>query len=172
MSETHLPIRDVLTHYRDMATLVLDHGIEFSEWDAIPERWQRFVRPMSGACYRQALFLALESRDNPLPGMGKLYYVEGFALRAPETTDDAYAHAWAVNGEGVVFDPTWGAPPGPRPDFDFAYLGLPLDLSWVARTALARRETGCLHLVDPTTVTELVDPDWRNGLPYGERQAS
>ncbi len=60
-----------------------------------------------------------------------LTYVEGYAI-APEVTIPV-AHAWLLNLEGDVIDPTWN-PPGT------VYLGVPFSTSWVKSFMKSRNQ--------------------------------
>lgn len=84
--------------YRGPADFVLRHGTPY-EWRPLPEN----VRPGAPrACFGNAIALA---HDAQVRGTG-LHYVEGFALD-PGRTRLPILHAWLVDDEGKVVDPTW-----------------------------------------------------------------
>ncbi|OGC89255.1 MAG: hypothetical protein A2W25_04305 [candidate division Zixibacteria bacterium RBG_16_53_22] len=64
-------------------------------------------------CFRNAAMLALEHPE--------LTYVEGYALSIISTH-----HAWCVDKEGRVVDPTW-------PEVGTEYYGVPFDKAWLFR---------------------------------------
>ena len=75
---------------------------------ALPGRYMR--RPPQ-ACYANAAALVRRARG--------LTYVEGMAKSA--TTGMVVDHAWCIDAERRVIDPTWDQPE------DAAYLGVPID---------------------------------------------
>lgn len=96
------------------AALVLQHGAEWTE--RVPANWQG----TQGACYANAQFLARRRKG--------LRYVEGFA-----TNVIPVEHAWCIDAEGRVVDPTWGE--DRKPD----YCGIAFEPDLVRRI---RRITG------------------------------
>lgn len=60
-----------------------------------------------------------------------LTYVEGYAI-APEVSIPV-AHAWLINPEGDVIDPTWNP-------LGTVYLGVPFSTSWVKSFLESRRQ--------------------------------
>lgn len=152
MTEAHLPIRDALTTYSDLARLVLAHGTVYDEWTDVPEPFYGH-RHKEHDCYGNALFLSLESRDNPQEEIGPLWYVEGFAVHR-KSVGEPVGHAWTITREGVVIDPTWLAPTRGGEPHQVAYMGVPLQLDWVKQTSFKRGQTGVLHLLDETTISE------------------
>ena len=95
--------------------LVNRYGEEF---DPVPwSAWEdRFERGKPDCCHHNARRLA-----EAYPG---LRYVEGFA--GDYFSEGWYVHAWCVNYEGAVIDPTW------RDRADF-YFGVVLDVETVRR---------------------------------------
>jgi len=87
----------------------------FWEPRALPPEVRRRQR---GACYRNALVLTTKRSSSR--------YVEGFAVSrtCPYIVID---HAWVVDLDGAVIDPTW-ADPKTR-EVGLLYFGVPLPLS-------------------------------------------
>ena len=75
-----------------------------------------------------------------IPREPSLIYCEGFAMGVIPLL-----HAWCVDSNGNVYDPTWNP-------IGTAYFGVPFDEKFVMKTALARRKFG------------LID-DWQDGFP-------
>lgn len=83
-------------------------------------------------CFKNATLLALERRD--------LTYVEGYAVGIIPVN-----HAWCVDAEGRVVDPTW-------PEVGTEYYGVPFDKEWLFREVEKMKYYG------------LID-DWRRKWP-------
>lgn len=96
------------------AALILQHGREWTE--RRPWRW----RGSKQACYYNAQYLARTRKG--------LRYVEGFA-----TSVIPVEHAWCIDAENRVIDPTWDA------DRPADYFGIPFERDAVRRI---RRVTG------------------------------
>ena len=95
--------------YNGFEELVLDCGREMM-FSPLPEG----IEPgLPKGCYYNSLELL---REHP-----KLVYCEGYAL--PDTGILAVPHAWLINSDGKVIDPTWEA--------GEAYLGVPFDTLWL-----------------------------------------
>lgn len=85
------------------------------QWRNISPTLPRNVkRGPLGNCYGNALNAAMADRS--------LIYVEGYAY----SKFFPMKHAWVVDGNGTVYDPTW-----PEPGTD--YFGIPFETTWVAR---------------------------------------
>lgn len=96
--------------YAGVEDIVLSYGVEMS---AIPLPVN--VPPgRQKTCYHTCQSISFSRKD--------LTYVEGYALSAE--VPFAAEHAWLINTNGEVIDPTWN-PPG------LAYLGIPLKTKWL-----------------------------------------
>lgn len=126
-------------HYLGPRDLVLR---EARAYDAAPydaDRWS-FVGETK-ACYSNAYHLACLHRDS-------LTYVEGVALGILPVF-----HAWCVDSEGRVVDPTWTPENGVTvPVEEREYLGIPFRLHFVSVSIMRR---GYYGLID----------DWQNHWP-------
>lgn len=91
---------------------VFDHGHEFPE--IAPKRFVPRRHRKSGQCYLNCAQLAL--------GDGQLTYVEGFAV-LPDIALH-FQHAWCVDENGQVVDPTWAEP-------GRAYFGVPFNTAYI-----------------------------------------
>jgi hypothetical protein len=87
--------------YSSYAELVLDLGQEWN-YAPLPSTVERGVKK---ECFRNALLLAIDNSD--------LTYVEGWA-----TSIIPLEHAWCVDYDGNVVDPTWDD------EVDRAYFGV------------------------------------------------
>ena len=132
--------------YPSFEDLLLGEGREWTPADLPPD-----VRPMKmKECFRNAFVLA-ESRPD-------LTYVEGFA-----SCIIPCHHAWTVDQEGRVVDPTWL----PRKGSDWegrSYFGVPFDLDYLRRVQLETEVFGVFFTSIPTLTrdpAEYVAPGWR-----------
>ena len=99
-------------------------------------------------CFRNAAQLAMEQPET-------YTYVEGYAQNMLATP-----HAWCVTADGTVVDPTWE-----RPE-TCAYLGIPFDIGFLRRRALASGHWGVFGEMATrellrTPVAQMVHPRWR-----------
>lgn len=85
----------------------------------------RFNTGPKGACFKNATAEALARTD--------VFYVEGYAIE--ERVPVPVQHAWLVNGEGSVIDPTWGSRQGS------AYFGIPFTQQFVASSLTLTGDT-------------------------------
>lgn len=114
---------------RSLERVVLTHG---RAWSAAPlPPAYAHARGVVKECFQNAAQLAF---DEPA-----LTYVEGFAHRYVPTL-----HAWCVDSEGRVVDPTW------RDELlatwrDAAYVGIPFDTTFVRRRVLKTKKWGLLY---------------------------
>jgi hypothetical protein len=125
-----------LGRYTGIADYVLSEGEFFDVLESTD-------RPMAvpSFCYANAYRFARRSN-------GTLQYAEGYALAEIGTM---HFHAWCVDTEGRVVDPTWHG--GPKSASGRAYLGRLFDLADVAK---ARR--------GPKKSASIIN-DWRRGFP-------
>lgn len=101
---------ELLARYSDVTKFILEHGELMAEFS--PQHAD-FPRGQMGECYSNAGRAANGKR---------LRYVEGYAV--PGTIPFPMMHAWLVDEEGRIIDPTW-------PD-GAAYYGviIPRDAMW------------------------------------------
>jgi hypothetical protein len=95
--------------YGGFEELILDCGSEFTTFSFAKNVEQN----LPGACYWNCQQLIKEHPE--------LIYCEGYAL-APDVSI-AIRHAWLINAQFEVIEPTWGAN-------DSVYLGIPFSTSW------------------------------------------
>jgi hypothetical protein len=98
-------------------------------------------------CYKNATQLALANES--------LIYVEGKVA----TCGIAIDHAWCINWDGVVIDPTLEAA---RADDTFArvhgYFGVPFRKDYLLKAMMANKHYGLLDIISaPKTLPQLVD---------------
>lgn len=109
--------------YKGPYDLVLQHGEFYDGSLILPDEWAHVITATPKYCYDNAYWLATRSK-------GALRYVEGFATRY--ITCD---HAWCIDADGTVVDPTWAELEGEiKPS---AYFGVVIPLPVVR---LARRD--------------------------------
>jgi hypothetical protein len=102
-------------------------------------------------CYENAALAVLADDD--------LTYVEGYV----SVHGVPIAHAWAINAEGVVRDPTF-APEGiggkPRTSFVKGYFGVPIQTAFLEKTLLRSKYYGILvGSENPKTVQSVLSAD-------------
>lgn len=97
-----------------------------------------------GNCFGNALNAVLVNPD--------LIYVEGYSNGGFFPMH----HAWVVDGNGTVFDPTW--------DDGTDYYGIPFHTDWVARYV---RTSGYTSVMGTEFVTPGLEVLMRQGIPYG-----
>lgn len=100
---------------RNLYDEIAKYGIEYTKYASLNSDgsnlvFDREVYPR-GACFRNAYGVAMDS---------DWYYCEGFASTAKISL--AIHHAWLINGEGEIYDPTWG-----HRDIEFSYIGIPIE---------------------------------------------
>ena len=115
--------------YRSTQEFIVRHGWLFPP-KQFPAKYRKWRRGLHG-CFENSLELAVES--------GELAYVEGFALPPEGISEQPTAHAWCVDSDGNVVDPTWHTRMGGRD-----YCGLAFDKGLI----LAQNGPGqCRHPV-------------------------
>lgn len=119
-----------------IATLVLTHGIE--QVGAGKPAGVRYGKPK--LCFTNALNLAMDRKD--------LVYMEGYGAWHIPTL-----HAWCVDPQGRVIDPTWRY--AKEDAHQVQYLGLPIKLDYVLATTLKTRTYG---VIAATGLPLLTDP--------------
>lgn len=113
--------------YSCFEELILDRGIEM-KYAFLPEDIDRGI-PKN--CYYNCLELLREHRD--------LFYCEGYALT--EDLPLPLAHAWLVNKDREVIDPTWN-------DESTVYLGIPFNTQWFIDLLVSRNREDCLSVFE------------------------
>lgn len=118
---------------RAFTTFVLEHGREWvsSAFDLPSGRW------IPRACYHncQAILLADVRRSKPRG----FIYVEGYACSAAVGFPFVTEHAWLVDRDGRVIDPTWDDPERS------AYFGVPFRSDYVREVT---KKYGRCSLID------------------------
>ena len=128
--------------YGGFEELTLDCGIEMS-FAPLPED---IDRGLPKSCYYNSFQLLKEDLD--------LTYCEGYALE-PELPLPLI-HAWLVNKDGRVIDPTWN-------DCDAVYLGIPFDTKWFIELLRSRNREDCLAVFESNHLEDF--SLLREGLP-------
>lgn len=128
--------------YKSIEALVLAHGrfVDLSLTTLLSYR-----RGQPRECFKNAYRLA----DSLT-----IAYVEGFALTAG--LPFPVAHAWCVDDDGALLEPTWPSP-------GVAYLGIPFSLPFTSKTIAQRNRYGVLDAPD------LRWPLLQHGLPEGAK---
>jgi hypothetical protein len=98
---------------------LLEHGRAFNGVPWKVHKGKGYRRGKVGNCYENAWRHAIRNRD--------LTYHEGFAYAGIIPTE----HAWCVDSDGVVVDPTWRER-DELPETEWSYFGIPLGLSVLA----------------------------------------
>ena len=110
--------------YSCIEEFVLKNGQEFTS-----QNGKKLKRGRMKECFKNAYHLADDSA---------LIYVEGYAtslgLGVP------FLHAWCVDTEGKVYDPTWKN--------GGEYFGVPFDLKYVRKTIFRREKFGVIDNVE------------------------
>lgn len=136
--------------YRSPPEFILRHGRLFDP-KPFPAKYRKWRRGLHG-CFENALELAVEA--------GGLAYAEGYAL--PGVGDLPTAHAWCVDADGCVVDPTWHGVLAGR-----EYCGLPLDIRPLWRSHQRGEPFGLMF--NDACLSEVLSGrrDWRKMLPSG-----
>lgn len=124
-------LRDPSWVYAGMEDFVLEEGepfTEFSPYQPVPGKNNRYRMRMPKACFNNAYLAAVASRGN-------LLYVEGYAMSAFMPVH----HAWNIDAGRKIVDTTWcgdGTDLGmfTRPTPGVAYFGIVFDLNFVRST--------------------------------------
>lgn len=120
--------------YCGMEDYVLRNGQFFKPMKKLPEGIEKGEIKM---CFSNAFNCIVSEPD--------LYYVEGYAVtKGLKDFPIAFEHAWLVDNQGNVIDPTWE-------DGD-AYFGVAFDTDFVVETITEKKYTGLLD-------------DWQNKWP-------
>lgn len=114
--------------YNGIADFVLKNGREFLRGEGVPVK-----RGVMKMCYMNAAHLA--AKDSSLT------YCEGYA-----TTIIPVLHAWCIDEQGRVVDPTW------RFGHGLGYFGVPFKLSFVRKIMRMTKHYGILDT-------------WEHGFP-------
>ena len=114
-------------HYVGFDQMVLKHGLLFKHGPNVTPTEREYSATTPKQCFLNATHAALEHRD--------LTYVEGFAYNGILPIH----HAWLVDEDGVVHDPTWASMQGREGEEDI-YIGIPFKTDWLLRH-LAEKET-------------------------------
>lgn len=109
--------------YPTIYHFLLRHGRDFS-WRPLPPSLRR---GLPRQCFLNAMLLAFRSP--------RYIYVEGLA-RPPEV-NMSVEHAWCVDREGFVADPTWTE--------GTDYFGVPFRTKYLKKVALERKSSGVLY---------------------------
>jgi hypothetical protein len=127
------------TKYSCLEAVVLAHGTVFTHTRPVPDRLRGPMR----RCYANAQALRHRVPD--------LVYCAGYAL-PPDCDDLIFEHAWLMDPDGFVIDPTWGT------SHLTGYVGVPLTDAHADR--MRRTRTDILLGVPYRQM-------WAEGLPAG-----
>jgi hypothetical protein len=105
-------------------TFMLDHGCHFKATPLRPD----IRKGQMKACFSTSQRLITASRNTE----DALIYVEGYAVS--RTTPIAIHHAWVVDRDGMVIDPTWSDPQ------DCTYFGVPFSRDYVRACVLQSKK--------------------------------
>ena len=122
--------------------MVLKHGLLFKHGPNVTPTEREYSATTPKQCFMNATHAALEHRD--------LTYVEGFAYNGLLPIH----HAWLVDDNGVVHDPTW-ASMQEREGQEDIYIGIPFKTDWLLR-----------HITEKETYG--VYGEWGEGLKLTE----
>jgi hypothetical protein len=115
---------------------MLDHGNEYT----IGPKSFAGERAEPGSCFKNASMLAFASQD----GKRALAYVEGQIAVHGVPID----HAWCVNGDGVVIDPTLTPDErGNSMDYVAGYFGVPFQTDYVRKAVIRNGYYGVLNVM-------------------------
>lgn len=107
---------------RAFARFILDHG---RDWE--PQRFAGYSKGIPRRCFGNAQDILFHE-----DGIGDgLVYVEGYACSGSLGFAFPTLHAWLVDPQGRVVDPTWEDPE------TSTYFGVPFDPDYVRRTVRA-----------------------------------
>ncbi len=113
--------------YGGFEELVLNCGIEM-KYAPLPKN---ISRGLPKSCYYNCFELLRKNLD--------LIYCEGYALDPDLSLP--LIHAWLVNKNGEVIDPTWN-------DCNAAYLGVPFNTEWFISLLRSRNREDCLAVFE------------------------
>jgi hypothetical protein len=105
-------------HYVGFEQMVLKHGLLFKHGPDVTPTEREYSATTPKECFLNATHAALEHRD--------LTYVEGYAYNGLLPIH----HAWLVDENGVVHDPTWASMQGREGEADI-YIGIPFKTDWL-----------------------------------------
>jgi hypothetical protein len=118
-------IADIEGSSRAFATFTLQHGREWQS-QSLPSIYHPGVPRACFANVQAILFSKLGKRE-------RLVYVEGYACAGNLSFPFPTAHAWLVDPEGRVIDPTWEDPA------ESTYFGVPFNADYVLQTIRSAR---------------------------------
>lgn len=114
--------------YQLFEEFVLHNGRSFEPMPFPSKYRYRGYHAEMKACYRNAYLLARHHPDD-------LRYAEGYAI-ACDGSNFPFMHAWCVDREDRVVDPTWGT--------GIDYFGVIFDMDYAAQVITAKGEYGVL----------------------------
>lgn len=114
------PNRKILGDPTPVYEFVLENGVAFKGTNWKSHRGKGYRRGKIKECFPNAWDLAFSHSG--------LSYYEGYAYRGIVPVH----HAWVVNAEGQVIDPTWRYDPERNPESEWHYFGVPFDLHALA----------------------------------------
>ncbi|BAZ47091.1 hypothetical protein NIES4102_41370 (plasmid) [Chondrocystis sp. NIES-4102] len=113
--------------YAGFEELVLDLGVEMS-FSPLPEDIKLGFQK---GCYYNSFRVLVDNPD--------LIYCEGYALQSDLSLP--LIHAWLVNEDGQIIDPTWN-------NCNTVYLGIPFNTEWFIKLLRSRDREDCLAIFE------------------------
>lgn len=136
-----------LNGYHSFAEFLLKHGLRFN---VSPDRagLPAWVKPMvPKECFSNAAKLAIRHPD-------KLAYVEGYAAGIIPLS-----HAWCVDRDGEVVDPTWGHNEV-RAGTD--YFGVAVSTEFLTKLLLENKYYGLIEVYRGKSLLEFSPEEWEH----------
>jgi hypothetical protein len=116
-------------HYMGFEDMVLKHGLLFKHGPDVTPTEREYSATTEKECFKNAMHAALEHPD--------LTYVEGFAYNGLLPVH----HAWVVDENGVVHDPTWTSIQEREGTGDI-YVGIPFNTQWLLAHVMEKETYG------------------------------
>jgi hypothetical protein len=149
-------LKQLQEHWIKKRNFILKHGRIFPRTGPSPSRY-RMPEAQLKMCYQNAFTLALRFHD-------ELAYAEGVAIVGGIPGTD---HAWCVDLDGNVIDPTW------KYDKTQGYQGVPFDLKYVCRMFNKHStQYPLLNLVTPDSPLYVKHTKWKTNIKRLRKMAT